>query len=37
MIEIAKSERLQTKEQIWNTIDYILNLAILCNYSYEKP
>ena len=36
MVEIAKSERLQIKEQIWNTIDDILNLAILWNCFYEK-
>jgi hypothetical protein len=35
MIEIAKSEPLQTKEQVWNTIDHILNSAILGNYSYK--
>lgn len=35
MIEIAQSEQLQTKEQVWNTIDHVLNSAILGNYSYE--
>jgi len=35
MIEIAQNEQLQTKEQVWNTIDHILNSAILGNYSYK--
>jgi DDE superfamily endonuclease len=35
MSEIAQTELLQTKEQVWNTIDHILNSAILGNYSYE--
>ena len=35
MIEIAQTELLQTKEQVWNTIDHILNSVILGNYSYE--
>jgi hypothetical protein len=35
MIEIAQTELLQTKEQVWNTIDHVLNSAILGNYSYE--
>ena len=35
MIEIAQSQQLQTKEQVWNTIDHVLNEAILGNYSYQ--
>lgn len=35
MIEIAQSEQLQTEEQVWNTIDHILNSVILSNYFYE--
>lgn len=36
MIDISNSEKLQTKEQVWNTIDHILNTAILRNYSYKE-
>ena len=35
MIEITQNEQLQTKERVWNTIDHILNSAILGNYSYK--
>ena len=35
LIEIAHSEQLQTKEQVWNIIDHVINEAILGNYSYK--
>ncbi len=30
---ISQNEIIQTKEQVWNTIDHVLNMAILGNYS----
>jgi hypothetical protein len=36
MNEIIQKETVQTKEQVWNTIDHVLKTAILGNYSVKK-
>jgi hypothetical protein len=35
MYQILQQEPIQTKQQIWNTLDHILNAAILGNYSFK--
>jgi hypothetical protein len=34
--EQVRLQLIQTKEQVWNTIDYILHTAILGNYSFKQ-
>lgn len=34
--QISQNETIQSKEQVWNTIDHILKLAILGNYSTKE-
>lgn len=36
MQQVLYQQVIQTKEQIWNTIDHILNTAILGNYSFKQ-
>lgn len=36
MNEIVCQQTIQTKEQVWNTIDHILHTAILGNYSFKQ-
>ncbi|MDZ7933428.1 MAG: IS630 family transposase [Emticicia sp.] len=36
MEEVIQNETIQTKQQVWNTIDHILNEAILGNYSFKE-
>ncbi len=36
MSEVVCQEPTQTKEQAWNTLDPILNTAILGNYSFKQ-
>ncbi len=36
MDQVLCQQLIQTKEQVWNTIDHILNTAILGNYSFKQ-